>query len=149
MAGQLWFFYALASAVLWGINYVVSEKILKAGFPLSLLACITSISVLIVYALFILTDKNAAIESMQNLVGNKKLALFFLVLILTTIMAVFTSYSAVALKNATYASLIEISYPVFVVLFSWLFFKEFHLNPMTILGAVMIFAGTMLVLWKS
>jgi len=33
-------------------------------------------------------------------------------------------------KNATLTSLIEISYPIFVFIFSWLFFKEVQINWM-------------------
>jgi drug/metabolite transporter (DMT)-like permease len=48
---------------------------------------------------------------------------------------------AIGEKNATLASLIEISYPVFVAIFAWLFFRETQFNLAAILGGVMIIGG--------
>jgi len=37
-------------------------------------------------------------------------------------------------KNATTAGLVEISYPIFIILFSYIFLKNYHLNRATIVG---------------
>lgn len=44
-------------------------------------------------------------------------------------------------KNATFASLIEISYPFFIALFSALLFGAQHLNGAVLLGGIMILFG--------
>jgi drug/metabolite transporter (DMT)-like permease len=49
-------------------------------------------------------------------------------------------------KNPTLASLIEISYPLFVVVFAWLFFREMQLNPMTICGGLLVIAGVAVII---
>jgi len=39
------------------------------------------------------------------------------------------------------ASLIEITYPVFVVFFSYIMFRHLHLNPSVLMGGLMVIAG--------
>ena len=53
---------------------------------------------------------------------------------------VFISLSIVN-KNATLAGLIEITYPLFIVLFAWLLFKEGQLTLGTALGSLCILCG--------
>jgi drug/metabolite transporter (DMT)-like permease len=49
-------------------------------------------------------------------------------------------------KNATLTSLIEISYPIFVVLFAYLFFKQVHINLSVMLGGLLILTGTAIII---
>ena len=49
-------------------------------------------------------------------------------------------------KNPTLASLIEISYPLFVVLFAWIFFREMQLNTITICGGLLVIAGVAVII---
>ncbi len=58
-------------------------------------------------------------------------------------------FLAIGDKNATLASLIEISYPVFVVLFAWLLFREAHLNVSVLAGAALVFAGVTLIILNN
>ena len=51
-------------------------------------------------------------------------------------------------KNATVASLLEISYPVFIILFTALFLRKLHLNTTGLVGAVLVLAGCALVVWS-
>jgi drug/metabolite transporter (DMT)-like permease len=53
----------------------------------------------------------------------------------------FLTYAAMSAKNPTLASLIEISYPLFVVLFAWIFFREMQLNAVTLCGGLLVVAG--------
>jgi len=52
-------------------------------------------------------------------------------------------------RNATLASLIEISYPAFVAIFAWLLFREWQLNAGVLAGAALVFAGTALIIVNS
>jgi drug/metabolite transporter (DMT)-like permease len=51
-------------------------------------------------------------------------------------------------KNATLASLLEISYPLFIILFTAIFFRQVHLDPIGIVGAVLILFGCVLVVFN-
>jgi drug/metabolite transporter (DMT)-like permease len=48
-------------------------------------------------------------------------------------------------SNATFAGIIEMSYPIFIVAFSYLLFREHHLNAGIIVGGVLIFIGVAVV----
>jgi drug/metabolite transporter (DMT)-like permease len=52
-------------------------------------------------------------------------------------------------KSAALAGLIEISYPVFIALFSYLLFKESDLNVPIAIGGLLIFSGVAVVYWFS
>jgi drug/metabolite transporter (DMT)-like permease len=51
-------------------------------------------------------------------------------------------------KNATMASLLEISYPLFIILFTLIFLHQIHLNAAGLAGAVLILAGCVLVVFS-
>jgi drug/metabolite transporter (DMT)-like permease len=68
---------------------------------------------------------------------------------LTSLAGTVLLYLAVRGRNATLASLIEISYPAFVALFAWLLFRDWQLNAGVLLGAALVFAGTMLIILNS
>ena len=51
-------------------------------------------------------------------------------------------------KNATMASLLEISYPLFIILFTLIFLRQIHLNAAGLAGAVLILAGCVLVVFS-
>jgi drug/metabolite transporter (DMT)-like permease len=48
---------------------------------------------------------------------------------------------SVKAKNATLAGLIEICYPVFIAIFSFILFKESHVTSSVLVGGLLIFAG--------
>ena len=58
-------------------------------------------------------------------------------------------YVSIGGKNATLASLIEISYPAFVALFAFLLYREVHFNASVLLGAALVFAGVALIIVRS
>src|SRR5260370_9254551 len=55
---------------------------------------------------------------------------------------------AINQKNATLASLLEISYPLFIILFTAIFFRQIHLNLFGATGAVLILLGCVLVVFS-
>ena len=58
-------------------------------------------------------------------------------------------YIAIGEKNATLASLIEISYPFFVALFAWVFFREIQFNWQTLVGGALILGGVAVVFFSE
>ena len=57
----------------------------------------------------------------------------------------YLTYAAMSDKNPTLVSLIEISYPLFVILFAWVFFREMQLNMITMLGGILVLAGVVVI----
>jgi drug/metabolite transporter (DMT)-like permease len=53
------------------------------------------------------------------------------------------------MQNASLVGMVEITYPLFTILFAYIFFKEFHLNVFTMLGGMLILSGVFLMYLKG
>ena len=69
-----------------------------------------------------------------------------LAITLTSLAGSVLLYLSIRSRNATMASLIEISYPFFVALFAYLLFRDVHLNRNILFGAVLVFSGVALII---
>ena len=141
-----WWGYATLSAACWGIQYVLMEVLFRR---INFAAAFTSMSLangiavtLLMFAIYPKQDWKPLWESWSVL------GLLTLYLLAGSGAYVFNAY-AIAAKNATLASLLEISYPVFIVLFTAFFLRKVHLNLLGFLGAALILAGCALVVFSS
>lgn len=147
MAG-MWMIYALGASILWGISYAASGRVIERGMtPLGFFFC---------YALFSMVTAAGALTAQGRLGGisAELRALgsdtgWFAVALVASAAGSLLVYMAIGEKNATLASLIEISYPLFVALFAWLFFRETQINWPTALGGALILAGVGVVFWGN
>ena len=148
MSSQVWFFYALVGYVLWGIGYVLSEKVLRMGLPPAFILFFDSLIVLPIF--FILAASFGEIKNGFNLLWTTKDALTIAVLSgITIIGGNFLIILSVSKKNATLASLVEISYPLFTFVFAYLILKEVQLNWGAALGGLLIFSGIAVIYFKN
>ncbi len=141
---NLWFIYALSAAVMWGLGYVIDEKILKSGVSPVILMILQTTVVFPLY-LIVASRHEGSMAEIKLVLGDMKL---LSITILAGIMILFGNLAilhSVADKNATLASMVEISYPIFVVLFSYMLVKDFSVSIYTLFGGIMIFAGVFLV----
>lgn len=142
---EKWIIYALIAALLWGASYAASGPILRAGMSaLVFFFCYTLFGLVTALAMLLVRGKMGTVwEQVRELGPNTGWFLFSLI---TISFGAFMTYMAIGEKNATLASLIEISYPFFVVIFSWLFFRDLQLNMMTFLGGCLIVSGVGMIL---
>jgi len=135
------FIYAIAAAVTWGLVYTIDQKILDKVSPLSLLF-IDSVLIAIITLPILLFDS----QSIKDLLGSGKfnLGLIFISVVLATL-ANFFIFSGIKILGASTASIFEIAYPFFVILFSFLIFRT-SLNLYFLLGAIFIFAGSLIII---
>lgn len=85
-------------------------------------------------------------ESIKTVLNSDKTALALIVI--STILAIvanFFIFSSIKLLDASTASILEISYPFFVILFTMLFFRTVP-NLYFFLGAVLIFFGSLIII---
>jgi drug/metabolite transporter (DMT)-like permease len=143
----MWLVFALAAAIIWGINYAASGRVIERGMsPLSLFFLDLLFGLLVIGGLMAATGRAGKLtDELHGLGGD--------VLWLGVAMAASTSaglliFFAIGEKNATVASLIEISYPLFVAFFAWLLFRESQLNWPVVIGGAMILGGV-LVVWSG
>lgn len=143
----MWITLAIFASLTWGLMYVISEQIYKEISVFTSLALSMTISGIIVglaaFALGVFGKDMSAIFSSPRL--------FWLVVLETVALVaaeLFIGFSIVG-KNATLAGLIEISYPLFIALFSYLLFRESSLTFATAIGGALIFSGVVVIYFFS
>ena len=148
MGAYTWLVFSLIAAVLWGFSYAVSEKVLQSGISASLLSAIVGCVTLPLY--FTIAALRHDIRPGLAVFAEKPGILVMAVLMAVGIaVGNYLILHSIILKNATYATLIEITYPLFTCLFAWLLFRELQVNVYTAVGALLIFSGLGIIFLKS
>ena len=147
MSSHLWFFYSMGASILWGLGYVLSEKVLKTGITPAVYLFVVSILGTICYGLVTLLEGWRGSYDVL-LVERRNILLLFITAFIFVVANILISYSVLA-KNATMASFIEISYPVFTAFFAWLIFREVQFNFASLIGGLLIFSGVAFIFFGS
>lgn len=145
---HMWLYYAFAATVFWGMNCAFLEKLLEKGFPVSLLMALESCMALPLF-FGISYIRGTAKEGFDMLKEDTNLLYLLLAVSGSFLAATFFIFHSIQAKNATLAGLIEVSYPIFTILFTWLFFKQFHLNAYSAVGGILIMAGISVIYIKG
>lgn len=138
----MWLAYALIAAALWGLNYSLNERVFEKGVSPATLLVFQALAGMLI----------AGTVGFRNIPGDLRAVGADRATLAIAVAALF-SYGlgnlmislSIQAKNATLAGLVELSYPIFTVLFSYLLFKKWHMTPMTIAGGVLILVGLVLV----
>jgi drug/metabolite transporter (DMT)-like permease len=140
-----WYVTALAAALIWGIHYPLVDFALKRISVFSVLL-LSVVPVLLLMPIF-LRDLAQDLNSVRTLSLMEQGTIAAIAV--TSLLGAVLLYLSIAGKNATLASLIEITYPVFVVFFSYILFKQLHLNTSVIFGGVLVIAGAGLIIYNN
>ena len=135
----MWFAFAILASFFWGITYVFEEQVYKHISVISSLA-VSFLTAGIVFGLVALIT-GVWKKDLVTLTSSKESLMLLALVTITTIIAELGIGFSINDKHATLAGLIEISYPLFIGLFSFIFFRENNLNPGTIFGGLLIFLG--------
>lgn len=141
---NLGFAFALAAAVAWGLVYAIDQKLLAQTSPLALLF-LDSLITAAVLVPFVWFER----RELANLfhAGTATLGLLAISALLA-ILAGWFILSGIQLIGAAEASVVEIAYPFFVVLFSIILYG-FEPTVPFIAGGILIFSGASLITWFS
>jgi uncharacterized membrane protein len=139
----MWIIYALSASLMWGLTYVVNEQVYKKISVVTSLA-ITTLATGVV--MLLIAYSGNFLQKDLNVISNSRKLLYLIIAetILLILAELFIGLSITS-KNATLAGLIEISYPIFIVLFAYLLFKENQLNASTAVGGAFIFVGVFVI----
>jgi len=141
---MLWLLYALGAAVIWGVNYAISGRLLARGMsPATLFLVDLIFGSMAVSAVITFTGRWSA--TMNELRQARPDFGWLLVAIIATTAAGLLIFLSIEAKNATLASLIEVTYPLFTAFFAWLLFRQATINTATVIGALLIFVGVLIV----
>lgn len=143
-----WAFLTVCGAVCWGLAYAFLGKLLHSGIASSFALTCIGVCTLTTY-LAVMTKTGALQASVALVHDNKHLIVLIVCVAACLIGGQFLIYKAIALKDAPHVAILEISYPLFTCLFSWLFFRNLELSWHIVVGALMILSGSALVLFKS
>jgi drug/metabolite transporter (DMT)-like permease len=136
----MWIVYALAAAIIWGISYAASGRVIERGMtPLVFFFLYTLFGALSAATALVLTGKAETLFSELRALGADWV--WLVVAVVSSAAGALLIYIAIGEKNATLASLIEISYPFFVAIFAWLFFRDTQFSWPTLLGGLLILGG--------
>lgn len=137
---SMWIIYALFASLCWGVSYAASGPLLQRGVnPIIFLMGYSFFSLIGSLILFIHSGIFRSGTCLSQL--SKTEVLWFFFSVAGSALGAYLTYAAMGAKNPTLVSLIEISYPIFVVLFAWLFFGEIQLNAVTLCGGLLVLAG--------
>lgn len=138
----MWFIYALIAAALWGLNYSLTERLLSSLSTATLLA----IEMLIGGVLFLVIAYFTNLkDDIITLTTETKVLGLVLCEIAIVIGASYFITASIKSKNATVAGMIELIYPLFTILFTWLVFRNNHVDLKVMLGGGLILAGVVVI----
>jgi drug/metabolite transporter (DMT)-like permease len=138
----MWLAYALLAAVLWGLNYSLAEKVLQGIAPITLLAFEMLFGAII---FFIISYFTTLKSDWSALLARPDLRWLTICEIIAVLIASYFIVLSIHTKNATVAGIVELIYPLFTILFTWLIFREAHLNIPVILGGLFILCGVLII----
>jgi drug/metabolite transporter (DMT)-like permease len=139
----MWVLYSIIAAVLWGLDYAIAGKLLeKIQFS-------TLLTIEFAFGLFVMAIASVISGSFKRdiltILSSNETLVFSVVMILVFNIAHVFIVLSIANKNATLAGLIEISYPLFIALFSLLLFRESNMTLGSGVGGAFIFLGVSLI----
>lgn len=143
----MWLVFAGLASMFWGMSYAISEQIYRyvSIYTVMAIDCfILSLGFLVGAVL------HKVIGSDIQVLTTSPKALWLMVIgVVIFGIAELCIALSITSKSATLAGLIEISYPLFIALFAYLFFKESQINWGIGLGGLLIFCGVATVYWFS
>lgn len=143
-----WALFALSAAIFWGLAYTMSGQVVRAGISTPFILGFVAVVTLPIYVTALIKTESFR-PSLDIILNNKMLLLFLAVQAFSLLMGQYLIYAAISQKSVTYAAILEISYPIFVCLFTWILFKDLQMSWNIAFGGLLIFAGSALVFLKS
>jgi drug/metabolite transporter (DMT)-like permease len=131
---------AILASILWGLNYVLFEKVANRVniFTMMFFEYLICTVIIGTVCLFFSNIKN----DLQNIYDIKYI---FITNVFVYLVASLLIASSIKHSSAVVAGLIEISYPLFIIIFSFFLLKEVNIDFKTILGGLLIFIGVLIV----
>lgn len=135
----MWLVLALSASALWGIAYTLHEQVYK---HVSVLTSLTiSYAVATIGLVVALITTKAYQNDLVAIFGSKQVMLLIGAEALVSTLAALLIGLSIQGRDATIAGLVEMSYPLFIVIFTYFLFREEHLTWSVAIGGAFIFIG--------
>lgn len=143
-----WALLTIIASMCWGFGYALLGKMLHSGISSAFVLASLAFTMIFTYTAMMM-KAGTFMTSFASLTHNKWLILCLLVTVAAFIAGQCLIYKAISLKDAPHVAILEISYPVFTCVFTWLLFRNLEISWHVIVGGILIFAGASLVLFKT
>jgi len=142
-----WWVPCILAAVFWGLNYALSEPVFKRFDFFWALLLYPLFSVGIYATVWFANGAKLKLADYTPTLGDYGLLIAMLA---TGLIANFLISFSIKSAGASYAAIMEITYPLFTLLFGYLLFRTQIQNLGWFLaGGALIFAGTALIIMKA
>ncbi len=135
----------LVAAILWGVNYAVS------GHTLKFLSVPTAVFVhgssYIVASLLLMVFIKEPIDFSPYFTHPDRMWTWLMPL--SAGLAICCVFLSIRATSSTYYAIVEISYVIFTPLFAYLFFGARQWSPASLIGAALMIAGLIVVVWDQ
>jgi len=139
------YLFCVLAALLWGFVYAVDGKFLKTLTPNAIIFVNGVLALTFSMIFFAYRGFN-----LQKFFGEeadlKTVGLTFAAHSLSILASLF-AFSAIVKIGSSTAAMLEISYPFFVIIFSWLLFNQ-TVSKEVVFGGILIFAGCLIIFSK-
>lgn len=140
-----WISFSLFSAVLSGIAYAFYGELIK---KISIDSVIFYSSILVGTFFFFVSYFNGSLSTDWDVIRkSSKVSSYLAAIFIADIGASFCLFMGMKMKNATAAGLLEISAPLFTLLFAYILFRQSHLSFGLIVGGLLIASGIACVMY--
>lgn len=133
---------AITAAVLWGLAYALDQKLLESFSPMALLVLRAFASVVAFAPLLWLSGAKVGTSALN---ASPRIWWYFIVASVAVIAGNLSILASMKILGATKSSVFEISYPIFVCLFSMWFFGD-RPNSWFYIGGALMLSGAMVVI---
>lgn len=138
----------MIAALFWGLAYALLGKVMHSG--ISSAFALSFIGAFQISAYLLVLLKSETLQAGIDILAQNKIIIVCMIAVAACLVSgQFLIYKAISLKDAPHVVILEISYPVFTCLFTWLLFRNLELSWQIIVGGTLIFMGSALVLFKS
>lgn len=134
--------YALMASFFWGIMYYANSKIVKTGMTYSQMLFFSL--PLWFFLMFFLRKDESLFD--QNMVESNKL--FLILFLISSIIGNFLIFQSLKTADVVIIAVIEMTYPIFILLIKFLFERE-RIEWTQMLGILVTIFGVFLVVKKD
>jgi drug/metabolite transporter (DMT)-like permease len=140
----MWMVYAVAAAALWGLEYAIMGRLLDGRLsPLSLLAIQMAVGTLLIGSVALATGSFH--RDVGTITSNATTLRLIVISSLVFALGSYMIATSIQEGNAVLAGLVEISYPLFILLFLIMFGWNEPIGLRALFGGGLILAGAILV----
>ena len=143
---SLGYILAVLAAVLWGLTYCLDERVL-AAISVSKLYFLHCLCGAVMAGAILLLQGESPTRLLTFDTSKVSLALM-LVTLVTATTAALAILASIQLLGANTSAVLEISYPLFVAVFSTLLFRGQLQLPVVIGGAFIFVGSAIIIAWK-